>query len=214
MVYEVRFPWFLNRMRCRHELGACLLFIYRLADPFTSPFYSVHRLLNYPSQIWFDITLLPHTLDLPAPKVLGRGLGVLCHALCCFVAYAQAPSRSGLDELGDEWGDLKSEIRGSSGINDFESDSGFGWVSFAQCSSREECPAHIGYLLIAGLVFRVARLPGVCSQRVMGLHEVQGISFAYADGELWDAGGQGRLLTRSSSRMCLKAPTPKWSRKT
>ncbi|KAG9031721.1 hypothetical protein FRB95_002393 [Tulasnella sp. JGI-2019a] len=88
------------------------------------------RVTNYPSHLWFELTLIPQNLPFPEPKTLGRAAGVACHVLTMVTGYMAAPAKSEFDTFGEEWSDLRGEIRG--GIpNDFaETDSGYGlaWI--------------------------------------------------------------------------------------
>ncbi|KAG8957234.1 hypothetical protein FRC03_010355 [Tulasnella sp. 419] len=45
------------------------------------------RISNYPSQLWFDITMIPQNLSLPPPNFLGRCAGGACHVLHIMVLY-------------------------------------------------------------------------------------------------------------------------------
>ncbi|KAG8898802.1 cis-prenyltransferase, partial [Tulasnella sp. 403] len=68
-------------------------------------------------------------VPLPPPKVMGWVLGGTCHVLNMFVCYMAVPARTDLDDLGDEWSDLRGEIRGFP-QGDIDSDSGWGitWI--------------------------------------------------------------------------------------
>lgn len=88
----------------------------------------ITRALNYPSQLWFELTLLPQEAPLPPPKVLGRGLGLTAHILNICVCYAAVPSKSGggLDDVGEGWADMRDEMR----FTDAVEESGFGFMWF------------------------------------------------------------------------------------
>lgn len=87
----------------------------------------LYRALNYPSQLWFELTLLPQEAPLPPPKVLGRALGLTAHILNICVCYAAVPSKNGggLDDVGEGWADMRDEMR----FTDAVEESGFGFVS-------------------------------------------------------------------------------------
>lgn len=87
------------------------------------------RLTQYPSHLWFELTMLPHNMPLPEPKALGRAVGVLCHVLTIFTGYMAAPIKADFNSFGDDWSDMHGEMRGGIPEGFAEEDSGFGLVS-------------------------------------------------------------------------------------
>lgn len=70
------------------------------------------RLRNYPSHLWFEITLLPQKAPLPEPRVLGRALGVLCHVISGLERWVATRGKADLDNFGDDWSDMRTEMGG------------------------------------------------------------------------------------------------------
>ncbi|KAG8874902.1 hypothetical protein FRB97_005563 [Tulasnella sp. 331] len=84
------------------------------------------RITNYPAHLWFELTLLPQNLPLPESDILGRAAGVACHVLTIVTGYMSTPAKADFDTFGDEWSDLRGELKGGIPDDYAETDSGYG----------------------------------------------------------------------------------------
>lgn len=85
-------------------------------------------LVNLPSQWWFQLTMLHHDLPLPAPKTIGRTVGIALHLIHALIRWSDIRNMR-TDE--DGWDDMRHEFSFIDEDEMEEESSGwFGWVRF------------------------------------------------------------------------------------